>query len=307
MVQLKLVKLLARKNNRIFVVGDDDQSIYSWRGARIQNILSFDKEFPDTRVFKLEQNYRSTKAILDFANSIISSNSKRADKRLWTSKKYADDVMVVRYRDDRHEADATCERIKQLQLNKVRLGTISILFRTNAQSRIFEDVFRKYGIPYIIVGGVSFYERKEIKDCLAYLRLLVNPKDNISCERIINVPSRGIGAKTIKILNEIAFRDKISLLDTILFLKVNDLHKRALNGLQKLRKIFLVLRELLDKKAPPHEILLEMLSLSEYIDILKSDNTEESRVRIENINELMNVISLWNKENPQKSLVDFLE
>ena len=184
----------------LFVVGDDDQSIYGWRGAQIENILSFEKEFSGAKVFKLEQNYRSTGMILDFANAAIESNKTRAGKKLWTSKPGGDTVVVNRYRDDRQEADSVADRIGELLSCGVKGGQIAILFRTNAQSRVFEELLRRRKIPYVLVGGMSFYERAEIKDCLAYMRLLVNQKDNVAFERIFNVPARGLGEKAYEAL-----------------------------------------------------------------------------------------------------------
>ncbi len=199
--QFLLIKLLSEMHGHIFAVGDDDQSIYGWRGAQIENILSFEREFPQTKVFKLEQNYRSTKSILDFANAAISENRYRASKQLWTDQAKGNEVTIVKYRDDRQEAENISEKIAAMTTGKIQGRDIAILFRTNAQSRPFEDALRKRKIAYILVGGTSFYERAEIKDCLAYLRLLVNPKDDISFDRICNVPARGIGDKAKEVLS----------------------------------------------------------------------------------------------------------
>ncbi|MBD3392479.1 MAG: AAA family ATPase, partial [Chitinivibrionales bacterium] len=194
--QFNLVKLLAAGHGRVFVVGDDDQSIYGWRGAEVENILGFEDHFPGATVFTLEENYRSTGSILSFANAVIAANPRRAPKQLWTGEGEGANVVVARYGDDRQEAEGTVRRVRELSGTGHKLGDMAVLFRTNAQSRAFEEAFRKANLPYVLVGGVSFYERKEIKDCLAYLRLLVNPRDDVSCERILNVPSRGIGAKS---------------------------------------------------------------------------------------------------------------
>lgn len=305
--QFYLVKLFAKEHQRIFVVGDDDQSIYSWRGAKIENILSFDREFPDTKVYKLEQNYRSSQTILDFANSIISSNKKRAEKKLWTSLKSSRDVVVNRYRDDRQEADTVAEKINELNSNGIELGDTAILFRTNAQSRIFEEILRKRNIQYVLVGGISFYERKEVKDCLAYLRLLVNPLDSISCERILNVPPRGIGAKTQEKLAKVAGSKGKSVFEIVVSKDFEVISGRARKGLEEISDVFLHLIQLKKNSAPPQEILSQMLTNTGYIELLENEDTEEARMRLENINELLNALTIWDEENPEKTLPEFLE
>ena len=305
--QFYLVKLFAREHQRIFVVGDDDQSIYSWRGAKIENILSFDKVFPNTKIYKLEQNYRSSRTILDVANSIISSNKNRAEKKLWTSQKSNRDVVVNRYRDDRQEAGSVAEKINDLNSNNIELGDIAILFRTNAQSRVFEEILRKRNIQYVLVGGTSFYERKEVKDCLAYLRLLVNPLDSISLERILNVPPRGIGAKTQENLAKVAHSKEKTIFEIILSKDFEEMSGRARKGLEEVSDVFLHLIQLMQNSAPPQEILTQMLTITGYIDLLENDDTEEARMRLENINELLNALTIWDQENSGKTLSDFLE
>ncbi len=305
--QFYLVKLLAQAHQCIFVVGDDDQSIYSWRGAQIENILSFDTVFPGTKVFTLEENYRSSQAILDFANAVISSNQNRADKKLWTSLKSSTEVVVNRYRDDRQEADSVAEKIGELIAKDKTPGDIAILFRTNAQSRSFEDVLRKRNIQYVLVGGTSFYERKEVKDCLAYLRLLVNPDDTISCERILNVPARGIGAKTQEKLSQAARGKGKTLFKLIVTHDYDSFTTRAQKGLEEFSSVFSLLSELQNHNAPPPDILSQMLSVTGYVDMLENEDTEESRARLENINELLNALTIWHAENQEKTLSDFLE
>ncbi len=305
--QFYLVQLLARNHHRIFVVGDDDQSIYSWRGAQIENILTFDTVFPGTKVFKLEQNYRSTQAILDFANAVISNISNRAAKRLWTSRRSTSEVVVTRYRDDRQEADGVAEKISEYITKGITPGSMAILFRTNAQSRAFEDVLRKRNIQYVIVGGISFYERKEVKDCLAYLRLLVNPDDTISCERILNVPARGIGTKTQEKLALMALEKGVSLFKLVVSREYDAVGARASKGLEEFATIFSLLLELSENKTPPQDILSEMLSVTGYVDLLDAEDTGESRARLENINELLNALTIWHEENEGRTLSDFLE
>lgn len=305
--QFRLIKLLSEVHGHIFAVGDDDQSIYGWRGAQIENILSFEREFPDTRIFKLEQNYRSTKLILNFANSAIIENKVRASKQLWTDRSGGDPVTVARYRDDRQEADSVAEKIQSGITGKTRGGDIAILFRTNAQSRPFEDALRKRKIPYILVGGTSFYERAEIKDCLAYLRLLVNPKDEISFDRIFNVPARGLGDKAREVLGQLAAEKKVSQVEALLAADIPTLGNRYQKGFTDFRETYILLTDMLQQKEPPHEIVKQMLHLTGYVDMLTVEDTEESAGRLENINEFVNAIVFWSRENPDKVLSDFLE
>jgi DNA helicase-2/ATP-dependent DNA helicase PcrA len=305
--QFLFLKLLSQKHGRVFVVGDDDQSIYGWRGAQIENILSFEREFAGTRVFTLEQNYRSTKPILDFANAAITENMARAPKKLWTARERGDAVLLSRFRDDRQEAESVADRIEELQKKGVKGGDMAILFRTNAQSRVFEEVLRRRKIPYVLIGGVSFYERAEIKDCLAYLRLLVNPKDNVSFERIFNLPSRGLGEKAYENLAELAGKKNASLLEALLDGDPAELALRYQQGFAEVRDIFALLVDREKQHEPVPRIFNEMLKLSGYMDMLTGEDTEESAARIENINELANALALWAGEHPGRELSDFLE
>ncbi len=304
--QFQLVYLLSKVHKKIFAVGDDDQSIYGWRGAMIENILSFEEKFPQTEVFKLEQNYRSTKSILDFANAAIAVNSKRAMKQLWTDREGGSQVQINRFRDDRQEAEQVADRCAKL-LGRMRGTEIAVLFRTNAQSRAFEESFRRKRIPYVLVGGTSFYERAEIKNCLAYLRLLVNPKDNVSFERIMNVPARGLGDKSREALVKLAEEKGTSLLETLLSGDTASLGARSQKGFEALREIFELLGDSVARRTPPFEILNEVLQLSGYMDSLSGDDSEESNGRIENINELVNALAIWGGENRDKGIEDFLE
>ncbi len=307
LAQFYLVKLLAEGSGRVFVVGDDDQSIYAWRGAQIDNILSFEKVFPGTKVFKLEQNYRSTEAILNFANAVIISNTVRAEKTLWTGKKGGGAVLVTRYRDDRMEAESVCDAVKSAIARNCSPRDIAILFRTNAQSRLFEDSLRKRKIPYVLVGGMSFYERKEIKDCIAYLRLCVNPKDDISCERILNVPPRGIGDKSRDALVDESKAAQKSLCEYICSTEPSAALGRAQKGLAQFREIMTLLLDLVAEHASPHQLCSEMLALSGYLTVFEEENSEEANARIENVNELLNALAIWTEDNPSKGIDSFLE
>jgi DNA helicase II / ATP-dependent DNA helicase PcrA len=305
--QFYLVKLLAQAHNNIFVVGDDDQSIYGWRGAQLDNILSFEKVFPGTAIFKLEQNYRSTQAILSFANAAIAANSVRADKRLWTARQGGGAVTVTRYRDDRQEAETIGDKVRRLLSAGARGGDMAVLFRTNAQSRLFEDSLRKRRVPYVLVGGMSFYERKEIKDCCAYLRLLVNPMDDVSCGRILNVPPRGIGDKARELLTDLARQTNRSLFQVILDDQADYAGIRAVKGIEELRTVFSLLGDLNGQNEAPQEILQQMLTLTGYMNMLEDEDSEEAQARLENISELMNALATWSMDSPGKGFSEFLE
>jgi DNA helicase-2/ATP-dependent DNA helicase PcrA len=305
--QFYLVKLLAQGHRNIFVVGDDDQSIYGWRGAELDNILSFEKVFPGAAIFKLEQNYRSTQAILGFANAAIAPNSVRAAKQLWTARQGGGKVIVTRYRDDRQEAETIGDKVKRLLNEGIKGGDVAVLFRTNAQSRLFEDSLRKRRVPYVLVGGMSFYERKEIKDCCAYLRLLVNPMDDVSCGRILNVPPRGIGDKAREILTDLAHQTNRSLLQVVLDDQTDYAGVRAVKGIEELRTVFLLLSDLNGQHETPQEILQQMLTLTGYMNMLEDEDSEEAQARLENISELMNALAAWSMDNPGKGFSEFLE
>lgn len=202
--QYEFVNLLAKRYRNLCVVGDDDQSIYGWRGADIKNILDFEKDYPEAKVIKLEQNYRSTQIILDAANNVIDNNIKRKKKQLWTDNKDGEKIIVCEVQNEREEANFIIDRIKDLIANGKKYSDFAILYRTNAQSRIFEEACMMNDIPYKLVGALRFYDRKEIKDIIAYLRILVNPYDDVSLKRIINVPKRGIGESTVSALEQYA-------------------------------------------------------------------------------------------------------
>ena len=306
--QLQLVKLLDGGRGSVFAVGDDDQSIYGWRGADIENILSFGNAFAGTKVFTLEQNYRSTKPILAFANAAIKPNLKRAPKNLWTERTSGDQVRVVQYRDDRQESDEIAQSITAQIRTGCNAGDIAILYRTNAQSRSFEETLRRHKVPYILVGGVSFYERKEIKDCLAYLRLLINPCDDIAFERIVNVPARGLGDKARDALRDVARRQGTAMLPCLLGgHAAGGAAGRAQKGLQELKALFELLGESVKQALPPQEIVTQFLEASGYLNALEEEGSEESENRIDNINELINALTQWHDDNPDKELYAFLE
>ena len=212
--QYKLVRLLSQSHHNICVVGDDDQSIYRWRGANIENILKFENDFPGTTVIKLEENYRSTQNILNAAGSVVRENRNRRDKTLWTQNEKGSPVLCYKAEDESDEADFVCEKILALNRDEgFSFNDIAILYRTNAQSRVMEDVLRRNGLPYQVIGGLRFYERKEIKDVLAYMRVVVNSHDSVSLKRILNVPTRGIGKTSIEKVEKYCMEKGLTLLE----------------------------------------------------------------------------------------------
>ncbi|MBN2038296.1 MAG: UvrD-helicase domain-containing protein [Chitinispirillaceae bacterium] len=305
--QFLFLKLIAQQHGRVFVVGDDDQSIYGWRGAQVENILSFESQFPRTRVFTLEQNYRSTGVILTFANAAISANAMRSPKNLWTALSGGERVTVNRFRDDRQEAESVADRIQGLIAGGTKATAIAVLFRTNAQSRAFEEVLRRRRIPYVIVGGMSFYERAEIKDCLAYLRLLVNPKDNVAFERIVNVPPRGLGEKAYEALAAVAAQKKLSPCEALLTSDMESFAPRYRQGFADIRDLLVLLGESVQNQEPVSAMVNDLLKLSGYMDMLTQEDTEEAAGRIENLNEFTHVLHAWSEEHPGRGLADFLE
>lgn len=306
--QYVFLKMLSAKHKNICVVGDDDQSIYRWRGADIRNILNLEKDFPNCAVFHLEQNYRSTKRILSAANSVVQNNSSRRKKTLWTDKEMGEKVMVLEVDDANQESIYTVDHIKEdLSKNARNFTDFAILYRTNAQSRVLEDALRTVGIPYVIVGGIKFYERKEVKDVMAYLRLICNPKDSISFKRVINYPLRGIGTSSITKLEVFAHEKAINLLDAAGRAK----EIAAISA--HIQVSILEFHTLINKYAA----LLTELSAGELaralvdeIGILKQFKelaTEEAFSRAENVRELLYAVDTFTKNKPQSGLSEFLE
>ena len=213
--QFELICLLAEKSKNICVVGDEDQSIYSWRGADINNIPDFEKHFPGSKLVKLEQNYRSSKNIIEAASCVISCNKQRKGKTMWTENPEGESIHIVECHDDKSEAAYVASEINKLATQTRDLSEVAVFYRTNAQSRMIEDCLRRMAMPYRVVGGVKFYERKEIKDVLGYLRMIVNPRDSLALSRVINVPARGIGATTLKKLERVSIQKSCSLWESI--------------------------------------------------------------------------------------------
>ena len=304
-VQFLLVSLLAKKYRNLCVVGDDDQSIYKFRGANIYNILNFEKVFPDAQVIRLEQNYRSTQNILNAANGVIANNKGRKEKKLWTENQKGELVHFKQYDTEYDEADGVVSRINFLAMRGVQYKDMAILYRTNAQSRIFEEKLKQKNIPYAIVRGISFYDRKEIKDLMSYLKVVDSGMDDLSVKRIINVPKRGIGQTTINRLQEFAILNQMSFLDAVFNADEIPEVTRTLAKLHKFADMIEEFREY----ASEHEIseLLEhILDVTQYRAELEAEGTDESISRLEDIEELFNDIAYYEEEEENPNLRDFL-
>ena len=303
--QYELIRLLTAESRNLCVVGDDDQSIYGWRGADIRNILDFEKDYPDTTVIKLEQNYRSTSNILDAANQVIANNFGRKDKKLWTESGQGDKITVYRATDEHDESMWIAGQIRKLQSIGTDYGDTAILYRTNAQSRLPEEMLMRSGIPYKVFGGQKFYERKEIKDILAYLRVIVNPADSISLSRIINVPKRSIGETTVQALTETAAERGVPVYSVL-----NDppeiLGSRAKGSVSA----FFGMMTLLGA-------MKECMELTEFVDTLiektgleeqyRKEDTDEARDRIGNIEEFRNSLREYAENEENATLEEYLE
>lgn len=305
--QYELINHLASGSGNLCVVGDADQSIYGWRGADIRNIYEFEKDFDNAKVVKLEQNYRSTKTILAAANSVIEKNMYRKAKNLWTENEDGDQIKYYRAPDEYSEGRFVVSEIKQLSETEGRsYSDFAILYRTNAQSRVFEDVLLKSNIPYKMVGGLKFYERKEIKDIMAYMKLIQNPVDDVSFMRVVNVPKRGIGAKTIEKIAKHSILNDLSMFQSAgIMVNEGGFSKKATAGL----KSFLGFVDTYSsqmKTATAHDIYTGIVENSGYVAELRLENTIESQSRIENIKEFETVIQEFESMEEDKSLETFL-
>ncbi|TJX65501.1 ATP-dependent DNA helicase PcrA [Soehngenia saccharolytica] len=306
-IQYLFVRLLTTKQNKICVVGDSDQAIYSWRNADISNILDFEKDFEGAKVILLEQNYRSTKKILKIANEVIKNNNYRKHKDLWTDKTDGDDVTYAELEYSEDEAYFVANKINNLLYKGYKLKDIAVLYRTNVQSRPFEEAFMAEEIPYKVVGGLKFYDRKEIKDIVSYLKFIQNPNDNISLKRIINVPKRGIGDSTIKTLEELSNKQNESIYEVMLDKNILNasLTQRAIKSIDSfLQQINLLIakKELLGVK----EFIEEVINSTGYIQELEKEDTIEAKTRIENIKDFLSVAVNFENKNPNGTLEDFL-
>jgi DNA helicase-2/ATP-dependent DNA helicase PcrA len=306
--QYSIVHALAGKHRNVVVVGDDDQSIYAWRGADVSLILKFGSDYPDAKIVKLERNYRSTKTILAAANAVIKHNRGRANKELWTDNEDGAAITLTQAGTEQDEGMMVADTItKEVRAGRRKYGDFAVLYRTNAQSRVMEEAFLTTRIPHILVGGQRFYERKEIKDMLAYLRLTFNPRDDVSFRRCINTPARGIGPGAITKMEDWANERNATLLAAALDQEVQGLlPKKAassvrafVGGIQDAQEIA--------EQGPVTPVLRALLTGSTYVDALKAENSQESLSRLENLQELLNVTAEYDATADEPSLAGFLE
>jgi len=303
--QYQLLRLLGARRGNVCVVGDDDQSIYRWRGADLRNILDFEQDFPSARVIRLEQNYRSSQTILDAAGAVIAHNRGRKGKQLWTENGAGSAIVVFTARDEHAEARFVRDEIERAQQAGCALGEIAVFYRTNAQSRALEDELARARVPYNIVGGMKFYERKEVKDLLAYLRVISNPRDGISFARIINTPARGIGGTTLELLNEAARASNRSLFDVVLDPAEAPLSPAAAN---RVAGFAATLRRLSEAERDSVTVLLRaVIEETGYLDRLVAESTPESDSRAENVRELITVTEEFDARAVEPGLTAFLE
>ncbi len=302
--QYTLVNLLAGRFRNLCVVGDADQSIYGWRGADMQNILDFEKDYPDAAVILLEQNYRSTKNILSAANQVIENNSNRKPKNLWTENKEGNKITYYRADNERDETRFIVDRMQEeIRSNHRNYGDFAILYRTNAQSRVMEETLLKANIPYKMVGGHKFYDRKEIKDILAYLNVLANPQDSISFERIVNSPKRGIGPGSIEKLRSFASLHEWPLLEAAQNVDLANIGGKAGQQLGAFGEMIQEVTQMIQYLTVT-ELTKEVLDRSGYLEDLKIQNTLEAQARIENLEEFLTVTQEFDKQFEQQNEED---
>ena len=307
-VQYRLIKELSARNRNICVVGDDAQSIYAFRGADIRYILDFEKDYPESRIYRLEQNYRSTKTILAAADSLIKHNAGQIPKNLWTSNDEGEKVFLTTCENDLEEGYRVVSFIEEETRRRKRdLKDFAVLYRTNAQSRTIEDAMRRNGIPYVIVGGVAFYKRKEIKDVLAYLRVVANPRDDESLLRIINVPARSIGEVTIRKIRRLAREHSLPIYDALVVEELSEVlpekTARTVRGVGEMLKKYVNLKS----KVSVSELARALVDEIGIAQMFKEENTPESLARRENVLELVSALTEFNDRQPGATLEDFLE
>ena len=307
--QYELIKLLAKQHQNICVVGDDDQSIYGWRGADIRNILEFEKDYEDVHVVKLEQNYRSTQVILDAANKVISNNIERKRKKLWSDKKDGELIKIQVADNEMDEAEFMVDNIAILARKQNRpYSDFAVLYRANAQARPIEDALNRANIPYNIYGGIKFYERKEIKDLIAYLRIIQNPQDDISLKRIINVPRRGIGLRTIEKVEDRASLQQESIYSVLIDIESNsDISTKARASISEFVDIIGTLRTI-KEVYPVSKLIEKVLDTTGYLDELEKEaiKNEEAKDRIDNLKEFISIALEFEQNSEEKDLETFL-
>lgn len=305
-IQYKIINKIAGKYGNLCVVGDENQSIYGFRGANIQNILDFEKDYPNAEVVKLEENYRSTSVILDAANAVISNNSSARDKKLWTKKTTGEKITLLQCNDGRQEVNIIIEEIIKGKNQGKKYRDFTILYRTNAQSRLFEEGFLRFNIPYKIFGGMQFYQRAEIKDIVAYLAVINNPKDSLNLSRILNVPKRKIGDKSLEKINEFASVNGLTLFEALG--RANEIDTLTANMKIVLEEFHKMMMELIEmsESEPVSELFDKVIKSIKYFDYLES-NYEDSENRISNIEELRNSITEMEKIIETLTLREYLE
>ncbi|WP_062432038.1 DNA helicase PcrA [Herbidospora daliensis] len=306
--QYMLIKELVGVDDpaELVVVGDADQSIYAFRGASIRNILEFERDYPSAKTILLEQNYRSTQTILNAANAVISRNESRKPKNLWSDQGAGPKIIGYVADNEHDEATFVAQEVDRLSDDEgVTPGQVAVFYRTNSASRVFEEIFIRTGLPYRVVGGVRFYERKEVKDLLAYLRVLANPSDTVSLRRILNVPKRGIGDRAEAMVEAFASRERVSFWEGLR--RAEEAHGIATRSLNQIREFVTLLDDLRAKELPISDLAEEILTSTGYRTELETSGDPQDESRIENLNELISVASEFEAANPEGTLVDFLE
>lgn len=305
--QYEFVHLLGQRYRNVMAVGDDDQSIYGWRGAEISNILNFTRDFPGAKTIKLEQNYRSTQMILSAASAMMLHNSNRNPKNLWTERRGGDRISRTIWPSDRMEAEAIgCQIEKLIDKGSIKYGDIAIFYRINAQSRLLEEVLQSHRIPYRVIGNISFFKRKEVKDLLAYIRLILNPFDSGACRRIINVPKRGIGKTTVDMLEKLAIQQNCDLFTSI----ERSLNEKILNEhkLQNVKKFYDIVNELIqyERTHPAAEFIDKMIELTGYRSSYEMDESIEAKTSLEIVDEFLNTVAEFSSRGENR-LADFAD
>lgn len=312
--QFELIQQLSHLHRNICVVGDEDQSIYSWRGADIRNILDFESVFPEAKLIKLEQNYRSSKKIIDAASEVIANNVARKGKHMWTDNEEGEEIRIVECRDDKAEAEYVGQQIRKLYNEGVSLKDIAVFYRNNAHSRTIEDALRKEKFPYRVVAGIKFYDRKEIKDMLSYMRVVVNKKDSLALTRIINTPARGVGATSLRKLEDEAVRLHLSLFELLEKIAENyseykhlSLSGKVQSAISQLVHLIQEVQVLESQNHSPSFSYEKLLNESGYYEVLRADKSYEGAARLENLEELMSAIKQFEDSEPEPTLSKFLE
>lgn len=306
-VQMDLLRLLVGTHNRIAAVGDDDQSIYGWRGAKIDNMLNFEATFPGTRIIRMEQNYRSTRTILAAANSVIDHNKRRHVKKLWTDNDQGDKLKLICADSEGDEAVRVAKLVTELyEKEEIPRRRMAVFFRTNAQSRSFEEVFAQHQIPHIVVGGMRFYERAEVKDALAYLRVVSNPKDEVSLMRIVNKPTRGIGATSLQRLRDLSLRQGCSMYESAQALAAQEQPERWARPIIRFVGLVEVWRGFVNQMTVP-DLAMRILDDAEYLERLRTQDDVEAESRLENLEQLLASMTEFDLKNDSPRLQEYLE